>query len=96
MGPQAKRRKITTSTVEEVNFDPTAREDYLTGFHKRKVQRIKQAQEHAVKRAREERIEERKKVCTSSQSYLKNLIFINVLLSTDSRATGSRTRASYK
>lgn len=43
-------------------FDPAARFDYLTGFHKRKVQRTKAAQEAAAARAREERIEDRKKV----------------------------------
>lgn len=63
MAPQTKRRKVE-SAVEEINFDPTARHDYLTGFHKRKVQRIKQAQEYAQKKAREERIEQRKKVFT--------------------------------
>lgn len=61
MAPQAKRRKVA-SAVEEINFDPAARQDYLTGFHKRKLQRIKLAQEHAQERAREERREERRKV----------------------------------
>lgn len=61
MGPAAKRRKIE-SKVEEVNFDYDARQEYLTGFHKRKVQRTKAAQDAAARRAREERIAERKKV----------------------------------
>ncbi|EED21689.1 protein required for cell viability Rrp17, putative [Talaromyces stipitatus ATCC 10500] len=61
MAPQAKRRKIDSET-EEINFDPAARHEFLTGFHKRKVQRIKLAQEHAEKRAREERREERRKI----------------------------------
>lgn len=61
MGPQAKRRKVA-SAIEEINFDPTARHDFLTGFHKRKQQRIKLAQEHAEKKAREDKREERKKV----------------------------------
>ncbi len=59
--PPAKRRK-TTSAVEEINFDFDARADYLTGFHKRKLQRAKQAQEEAAKKAREERIAARKQV----------------------------------
>lgn len=62
MGPQSKKRKLTTA-VEEVTFDPAAREEFLTGFHKRKVQRAKHAQEIAEKKAREERIEQRRKVC---------------------------------
>lgn len=59
--PPAKRRKIT-SAIEEINFDFDARADYLTGFHKRKVQRAKKAQEEAAKKAKEERIAARKQV----------------------------------
>lgn len=58
--PPPKKRKA--SAVEEITFDNTARQEYLTGFHKRKVQRQKHAQEEAVKRAREERIVFRKQV----------------------------------
>ena len=61
MGPQAKRRKVA-SKVEEVNFDPAAREEWLTGFRKRKQQRAKHAQEAAEKRAKEEARLERKRV----------------------------------
>lgn len=60
--PPTKRRKIN-STIEEINFDLDARADYLTGFHKRKLQRAKQAQEEAEKKARQERIAQRKQVC---------------------------------
>ncbi|KAJ3522518.1 hypothetical protein NM208_g12825 [Fusarium decemcellulare] len=59
--PQSKKRK-TTSAVEEVSFDNDARHEYLTGFHKRKQQRIKNAQEEAAKRARQEKIEMRKQI----------------------------------
>lgn len=62
MGPSAKRRKLGPSTVEEVVWDPVARHEYLTGFHKRKLQRVKQAQEAAERRARADKIEERRKV----------------------------------
>ncbi|KAH6892019.1 nucleolar protein 12-domain-containing protein [Thelonectria olida] len=58
---QSKKRKATYG-VEEVNFDIEARQEFLTGFHKRKQQRIKNAQEEAAKRARLERIEARKQV----------------------------------
>lgn len=59
--PQPKKRK-TTHTIEEISFDNDARHEYLTGFHKRKQQRIKAAQEEAAKKARQEKIETRKQV----------------------------------
>jgi len=59
--PPSKKRKATAT--EEVSFDPSAREEYLTGFHKRKVARIKHAQEDAAKQAREEKIRARAEVC---------------------------------
>lgn len=62
--PPSKKRKAV-SAVEEVSFDFDARQDYLTGFHKRKLQRVKWAQEQAAKKAREEKIEMRKQVGTS-------------------------------
>lgn len=61
MGPQAKRRKVA-SKVEEINFDAADRESFLTGFRKRKQQRIKHAQEVAIKKAKEMKREERKRV----------------------------------
>ncbi|OJK05332.1 hypothetical protein ASPACDRAFT_1884891 [Aspergillus aculeatus ATCC 16872] len=60
MGPQAKRRKVA-SKVEEINFDAADRESFLTGFRKRKQQRIKHAQEVAIKKAKEMKREERKR-----------------------------------
>lgn len=62
MGPQAKRRKVA-SKVEEVNFDPAARHEFLTGFRKRKQQRVRHAQEVAEKRAKEDARQEKKRVC---------------------------------
>lgn len=59
--PPSKKRKV--HAIEEIAFDNSAREEYLTGFHKRKVQRQKHAQEEAARRAREEKIEMRKQVC---------------------------------
>lgn len=64
MGPQSKRRKLA-SQVEEVNFDPVARHEFLTGFRKRKQQRARHAQEVAEKRAKEEARLERKRVRTT-------------------------------
>lgn len=63
MVSKAKRRKLS-SKVEEITFDPVARHEFLTGFRKRKQQRIRQAREYAEKKAREERRLERKRVCT--------------------------------
>lgn len=59
--PPTKRRK-TSHAIEEINFDFDARADYLTGFHKRKVQRAKRAQEEAAKKAKKERVAARKQV----------------------------------
>ncbi|KAI1805511.1 nucleolar protein 12-domain-containing protein [Daldinia bambusicola] len=59
--PPPKKRKAQHS-IEEIKFDNDARADYLTGFHKRKLQRIKNAQEQAAERARQEKIELRKQL----------------------------------
>jgi ribosomal RNA-processing protein 17 len=61
IAPPPKRRK-NTSTIEEITFDFGAREDYLSGFHKRKLQRIKHAKEEAAKKEREDKIIARKQV----------------------------------
>ncbi|SPO00683.1 uncharacterized protein DNG_03431 [Cephalotrichum gorgonifer] len=60
--PPATKKRKTEHTIEEVSFDNSSREEYLTGFHKRKVQRIKRAQEEAEKRAKEERLQIRKEL----------------------------------
>ena len=57
--PPRKKRK-SPSAIEEIAFDLSAREDYLTGFHKRKLQRIKHAKEEAAKKDREEKVNARK------------------------------------
>lgn len=61
--PQPKKRK-RTAAIEEISFDFDARADYLTGFHKRKVERMKRAQAENEKKAKEERILQRKQVDT--------------------------------
>ena len=60
--PSSKRQK-SAPNVEEISFDFAAREDYLIGFHKRKLQRIKHAKVEAAKKGREEKIAARKIVC---------------------------------
>lgn len=64
--PPPKKRRREDASVEEVNFDFGQREEYLTGFHKRKVERAKQAKMEAAKREREERIQQRKEVCDAA------------------------------
>ena len=59
--PPPKKRK-TTHAIEEITFDRDARSEYLSGFHKRKVARVKEAQSIAAKKEREERIRLRKQV----------------------------------
>ncbi|CAK7199643.1 hypothetical protein SEUCBS139899_002326 [Sporothrix eucalyptigena] len=59
--PPRKKRKADF-TIEEINFDDSARSDYLTGFHKRKLQRQKHAQEIATQKARQEKIAFRKEL----------------------------------
>jgi ribosomal RNA-processing protein 17 len=56
----SKRRK--DHKIEEITFDNDSRADYLTGFHKRKVARAKQAKVEAEKKEKEERIQIRKQV----------------------------------
>ena len=67
--PPSKRRK-TDHKIAEIPFDFSAREEYLTGFHKRKVQRATRAKAEAEKKAREEKIVLRKQVCLKMQAEL--------------------------
>ncbi|KAI9697593.1 MAG: hypothetical protein M1836_004543 [Candelina mexicana] len=81
MAPAAKRRRIAGPTLEEITFDFDARSDYLTGFHKRKLQRIKHAQEEAAKKERVNRIEERKRMRDERKADLeKHVETVNTLL----------------
>ncbi|SCU95146.1 LADA_0G13806g1_1 [Lachancea dasiensis] len=48
--------------ADEVNFDKDSRLDYLTGFHKRKLERQKKAQEFNKEQARLMKVEERRKM----------------------------------
>lgn len=60
--PAPSKKRKAAHAIEEITFDNGARAEYLTGFHKRKVQRQKHAQEEAAKKARQERIDLRKQV----------------------------------
>ncbi|KAL8924386.1 MAG: hypothetical protein Q9172_002733 [Xanthocarpia lactea] len=59
IAPIKKRRKGEPA-IEEITFNFDDREEYLTGFHKRKLQRIKHAKEEALKKEREEKVANRK------------------------------------
>ncbi|KAI4278325.1 MAG: hypothetical protein LQ337_001094 [Flavoplaca oasis] len=59
IAPVKKRRKGEPA-IEEITFNFDDREEYLTGFHKRKLQRIKHAKEEALKREREEKVANRR------------------------------------
>ena len=65
---KAKPIKGNKTQMDELKFDPDARQDYLTGFHKRKVQRIKHAQEQAAKMMKEEQVVNRREVCNQRPS----------------------------
>jgi uncharacterized protein YnzC (UPF0291/DUF896 family) len=69
--PPNKKRKIKTVTEEKIDFDPAAREEYLTGFHKRKVARRKHAEEENAKKEKEEKLRFRKEVCWSCRARLR-------------------------
>jgi ribosomal RNA-processing protein 17 len=64
--PSPNKKQKTEHKVEEISFNDTARENYLTGFHKRKVERAKRAKAEAEKKMREERVVVRKQVCILS------------------------------
>ncbi|KAI9717521.1 MAG: hypothetical protein M1812_004662 [Candelaria pacifica] len=81
MAPAAKRRKTSGPALEEIKFDFDARSDYLTGFHKRKLQRMKHAQEEAAKKERADRIEERKRMREERKADLeKHVETVNAML----------------
>lgn len=62
MAPPPKKRKMNVTAPESITFDPAAREEYLTGFHKRKLERIKHAQDENAKREKEEKLRFRREV----------------------------------
>lgn len=73
--PASKKRKITVTAPEKIDFDFAAREEYLTGFHKRKLARIKHAQEENAKREKEEKLRFRREVRASPQSSFATALF---------------------
>ncbi|CUS24112.1 LAQU0S14e00386g1_1 [Lachancea quebecensis] len=73
MGPRTNRQILTQGKnyvakqarkfgADEVNFDKDSRLEYLTGFHKRKLERQKKAQDFIKEQGRQAKIEERKQM----------------------------------
>lgn len=60
-GSKYRQKQAKKYGVEEVVFNKDSRQEYLTGFHKRKVERQKKAKNFFEQQERLARIEERKK-----------------------------------
>jgi Nucleolar protein 12 (25kDa) len=74
--PNPNKKRKMEHKVEEISFDDNARADYLTGFHKRKVERAKRAKAEAEKKMREERVGMRKQVCSTLPYYQYLIVFV--------------------
>lgn len=61
-GKKYQQKQAKKYGVDEVVFNKDSRQEYLTGFHKRKVERKKKAQEFYKEQERLAKIEERKQV----------------------------------
>ncbi|EEH18672.1 hypothetical protein PABG_07732 [Paracoccidioides brasiliensis Pb03] len=77
---KCKLASSSTNAVQEILFNPSARQVYLTGFHKRKVQRAKHAQENAEKRAKEEKREQRRRIREERRTEVERAIAENKAL----------------
>lgn len=73
MAPPPKRRRIAPlkQIPQELTFDPSARQEYLSGFSKRKTARKEAAREQAIKRDKEERVKERAQLRAQRKEDLK-------------------------
>ncbi|CAK9435537.1 uncharacterized protein LODBEIA_P02640 [Lodderomyces beijingensis] len=71
-GKSYAQRQAKKHSVNEVTFDKDKRHEYLTGFHKRKVQRQKKAQEYNKEQERLAKIAERKQLRDERKQDLEN------------------------
>ncbi|KAJ2805751.1 hypothetical protein H4R21_001138 [Coemansia helicoidea] len=71
----ARKRKARQEQVAEVQFDSKDRRTFLTGFHKRKVQRREHAQAQAQEQAREERLKLRREQRVQKKEELAQRLF---------------------
>lgn len=58
----SRKKKQKKEQVKEVLFDDTARREFLTGFHKRKLARKEAGKAKALEKERQHRLEERREV----------------------------------
>jgi len=70
----APKKRKRGHALEEVNYDPDARAEYLTGFRKRKLQRIKVAKELAAEQERQDKIRARKQVRITAINYKASVL----------------------
>ncbi|KAH9851457.1 nucleolar protein 12-domain-containing protein [Lenzites betulinus] len=56
----AAKKKAKREQIKEVLFDDSARREFLTGFHKRKLQKKEDAKSKAIEREKQERLEARR------------------------------------
>lgn len=61
-GSKYRQKQVKKHGVDEVVFDKESRHEYLTGFHKRKVERQKKAQKFHEEQDRLAKVEERKQL----------------------------------
>ncbi|KAJ2615049.1 hypothetical protein GGF44_005970, partial [Coemansia sp. RSA 1694] len=73
----AKKRKARKEQVEKVEFDPKARRSFLTGFHKRKLERRETAIAQAKAKEREDHLELRREKREQQKDLLAQRIMEN-------------------
>ncbi|TFY63711.1 hypothetical protein EVJ58_g3089 [Rhodofomes roseus] len=56
----AAKRRAKREQIKEIVFDATARREFLTGFHKRKLEKKEAAKKKALEREKQERLEARR------------------------------------
>ncbi|KAK3997493.1 nucleolar protein 12-domain-containing protein [Cladorrhinum sp. PSN332] len=83
-----KKRKIQHA-VEEVTWDQGAREEYLTGFHKRKLARKKHAQEINEEKERQARIAMRKQIREGRRQAVEEHVQTITKILRDAEAAGA-------
>ncbi|KZW00294.1 hypothetical protein EXIGLDRAFT_604662 [Exidia glandulosa HHB12029] len=54
------KRRAKQNQIKEIVFDDDARKEFLTGFHKRKLQRTEEKKSKAIAREKQQRLETRK------------------------------------
>ncbi|KIY53972.1 hypothetical protein FISHEDRAFT_54773 [Fistulina hepatica ATCC 64428] len=71
----AAKKRNKKNQIQKVVFDDTARREFLTGFHKRKLARAEAARKKATEREKQERLEARRE---ASRSYFSHYPYWNL------------------